>query len=184
MAERGCDLPTVFDAFRAGDESALADLYNRWSPLVYSIALSSLQNVADAEAVTQRVFTRAWASRQTFDPVRTRVSTWLVELTDSNIADVRSARSTHAQPQIQRNTVSRYDDQIESEDLAERLMLADEVSHLEATPQRVIQMALFDDLSHAQIAERLDLAPDTVKGHIRRSLLALRNRLEVQTHAY
>ena len=63
-------------------------------------------------------------------------------------------------------------------------MLADEVSHLDAVPQRVLRMALFDELTHAEIAERTGLSADTVKGHIRRSLLALRQRLEVQTDAH
>lgn len=180
MAERGRDLPTLIDAFRAGDKLALAEIYGRWSPLVYSIALRSLENVSDAEAVTQRVFTRAWTSRQTFDPTRTRLSAWLVEITDSNIADVQTARDAQAR----RGTGIQPGDRIEPADLADRLMLADEVSRLEALPQRVIRMAFYDDLTHAQIAERLGLPPGAVKGHIRRSLLALRNRLEAQTHAY
>ena len=50
MAERGRDLPTVIDALHAGDELALAKIYHRWSPLVYSIALGALKHVADVLA--------------------------------------------------------------------------------------------------------------------------------------
>lgn len=184
MAERGRDEPKVMDAFRDGDELALAEIYHRWSPLVYSLALRSLGDVADAEAVTQRVFTGAWTSRKTVDPARTRVSAWLVEIAETTITDVKAARGRPARQYSPVGTSTQHDERIEPADLAERLLLADEVSHLAALPQRVMRMAFYDDLTHAQIAERLELPPGTVKGHIRRSLLALRNRLEMQTHAY
>ena len=59
----------------------------------------------------------------------------------------------------------------------------DEVSRLDAVPQQVFRMALHDELTHAQIAERTGLPTATVKSHIRRILLTLRKRLEVQTDA-
>ena len=184
VTPRGDDPPTIIDAFHAGDELALAEIYARWSPLVYSVALRSLGSVADAERVTQRVFTGAWSSRQTFDATRSRLARWLIDITRSTIAEAEAAESTPGQPRTQMSTVTQMDEKIEPTDLAERLLLADEVSRLDAVPQQVLRMALHDELTHAQIAERIGLPPDTVKGHIRRSLLELRQRLEVQTDAH
>lgn len=171
--------PTVIEAFAAGDELALADIYARWSPLVYSVALGSLGDVADAERVTQRVFTSAWLSRQAFDPSRAQLSAWLIGITVHKIAEVQPGRRRAAQM----TTVSRLGEQAGPGDLARRLVLVDEVSHLEAEPQQVFRMALYDDLTHAQIAERTGLPAATVKRHIRRILLTLRTSLEVQTNA-
>ena len=179
----GDDPRTVLDAFPAGNELALAEIYARWSPLVYSIALRSLGDVADAEGVTQRVFTGAWSSRHTFDPTRTRLASWLIGITRDAIAEARTGANLPMQTRTGTTTVTQLDDQAEPAALAERLMLADEVARLDAVPQRVLRMALYDELTHAEIAKRTGLPPDTVKGHIRRSLLALRRRLEVQTDA-
>lgn len=181
---RGDDRPTVIEAFHAGNELALAEIYARWSPLVYSIALGSLGSVADAEEVTQRVFTGAWTSRQTFDAKRARLSAWLIGITRNKIAEAQTARSEPGQPRTQPTTATQTDDTIEPAELAERLVLVDEVSCLDAVPQQVLRMALYDDLPHAQIAERLGLPPATVRGHLRRGLLKLRKRLEVQTDAH
>lgn len=179
VSRRGEQPAPVVDAFRAGDEQALAEVYARWSPLVYSLALRSLRNDVDAEAVTQRVFTGAWTSRDAFDPRRDELSAWLITIARREIGSTRAARSEQAPT----GAGTEPDAAIEPADLAERLVIADEVSRLDATSQRVLRMALYDDLTHTQIAERTGLPSGTVRGHIRRSLVKLRTRLEVQTHA-
>jgi len=178
------DLSQVVEAFVAGDEQALAEIYTRWSSLVYSIALRSLGNVTDAEEVTQRVFTGAWTSRHTFDPSRAKLPAWLIGITRNKVADAHAARSKQAQLRTQMITVTQMSDKVEPADLADRLMLADEMSRLAAIPQQVLRMAFYDDLTHTQIAERMGLPAGTVKSHIRRSLHKLRERLEVLADAY
>lgn len=178
------DASTVIEAFLAGDELALAEIYARWSSLVYSVALRSLGNVTDAEEVTQRVFTQAWTSRDTFDPNRARLPGWLIGITRNNLADAYAVRSKQARLGTEIDTVTEMDDQIEPKDLAERLVLADEMSRWEEIPQKVLRMAFYDDLTHVQIAERMGLPPGTVKSHICRSLLKSRDRLEVLADAY
>lgn len=184
MTRRRDDEPTLAEAFSAGNQSALAELYDRWSPLVYSIALGSLGNVAAAEEVTQQVFTRAWHTRQSFDSTRSRLSAWLVGLTLNQIADTQAARSKPVEPRTQRTTATQMDNPVEPAQLAERLVLVDEVSRLDTIPQQVLRMALYDDLTHAQIAERTGQTPATVKSNIQRGLLNLRQGLEVQSDAY
>lgn len=185
VVQRGDDdLSTVAEALKAGDERALAEIYARWSPLVYSLALRSLQNVTDAEEVTQRVFTGAWTSRHTFDPTRARLPAWLVGITRNKIADAHGARSKQSRLRRQMITKTRIEDMIEPADLAARLMLADEMSRLDAVSEQVLRMAFYDDLTHTQIAERTGLPLGTVKSQIRRSLLKLRGRLEVLTDAH
>ena len=167
-------------SFQAGDPRALAEMYSRWSALVHTLALRSLSDPGEAEDVTQQVFVAAWRSRAGFDPGRSRLPAWLVGITKHAIADALAARIRLAE----------LTDRLESEDragteadLADRLLVADELQRLPAEAQQVVRLAFFDDLTHLQIAERLGLPLGTVKSHIRRSLGRMRDRLGVSDAA-
>ena len=177
------DQPTVVDAFYAGSEQALAEIYARFSPLVYSVALGSLGNIADAEDVTQRVFTGAWTSRQSFDATRARLSGWLLGIARTTIAEARTIRAGSAPSRTRLTTEAPAAVAPEPTDLDDRMLLVDEVSRLDVVTRQVLRMAMYDQLTHIQIAERTGLAPATVRSHLRRGLHLLRERLEVQTDA-
>jgi len=51
-----------------GDERAMALLYDRHSPLVYSVALRVCHDSASAEAIVQDIFMQMWLAPQKFDP--------------------------------------------------------------------------------------------------------------------
>ncbi len=167
-------------AFVAGDEHALADVYHRWSALVYTLAVRSLGDVGDAEDVTQKAFVAAWTGRSSFDPSRASLSAWLVGITKNKIADTHEARARIRRLQEQLAATSIPGDWVAAgADLADTLLVADEIARLEPDAQAVMRLAFYDDLTHNEIATRLALPLGTVKSHIRRSLQRMRTRLEV-----
>lgn len=174
------DATSLARRFVEGDERALAEIYGEWSSLVYSLALRSLGHATDAEDVTQKVFVAAWRGRDGFDPDRASISAWLVGITRNTVADAHRARSRERHVAAQAAAVAPDEAAPNAElDLADRLLVADEIAQLDPIPRTVVHLAFYDDLTHTQIAERLDMPVGTVKSHIRRSLSRLRSRLEV-----
>jgi RNA polymerase sigma-70 factor (ECF subfamily) len=167
------------ERFRAGDERALEEIYRRWSPIVFTLALRVVGDSGDAEDVTQRTFVSAWTSRTSYDIEKGKVSTWLVAIARRRIADALEARRRVRALQDQLQRFTDPDDMVGSDiDLGDRLMLADEIDRLEEDARKVVRLAFYDDLTHEQIATRLQMPLGTVKSHIRRSLTRLRTRLE------
>lgn len=159
----------------AGDETALAEAYQRWSRLVYTVALRSLPSPADAEDVTQAVFISAWRSRENFDPQVGAVPSWLLTITRRRVADFHRKRRDEV-------PLENPPDAGHEPDLVAQVAVADEIDELGDPARQIIRLAFYDDLTHQQIAEKLDMPLGTVKSHIRRSLAKMRARLEV-THA-
>ena len=178
VIQPGEDLSTVVEAFHAGDELALAEIYARWSPLVYSLALRSLRDVTEAEEVTQRVFTGAWTSRHTFDPTRARLPAWLIGIARNCIADAaRRAGREAERRQADAVRTDREPRHEESDLLVDRLVVRAEVERLGPPKSTIMALAFYEELTHQQIAQHLDLPLGTVKSHLRRGLTNLRTRL-------
>src|SRR5918993_56525 len=114
--------------FQAGDESALAEVYRRWSPVVFTLALRSLGDRGDAEDVTQRTFVSAWTSRAGYDASKAKLSTWLVAIARRRIADTHESRAKVRAIQAELQRTTRPEDLVrEPPDLAETLLVAAEL---------------------------------------------------------
>ncbi len=168
------------DRFVRGDEDALAELYRRWSPVVFTLALRSLNDRTDAEDVTQRTFVSAWTSRTGFDASKARLSTWLITIARRRIADMHESRARIRRLHDELVRVTSPSELVSQPvDLAQSILIANEMRQLPPDAYEVMRMAFFDDLTHEEIARRSGMPLGTVKSHIRRSLTRMRDRLEV-----
>ncbi len=163
---------------RSGEVDAIERMYQRWGRLVYSLALRSLGNASDAEDVTQQVFVAAWQGRQSFDPERAKLATWLMAITRHKIVDAHEAR-VRRQRELEALMEAVYLQSLNwTDQIADSVAMTQELERLEPVPQQIMRLAFYDRLTHTQIAAKLGLPLGTVKSHIRRSLLRLRARLE------
>ena len=169
----------VAQRFAAGDEQALAWAYERWAAQVHGMAVRAFGLGPDAEDVTQQTFVSAWTGRAGFSPERGPLPAWLVGICRHKIADTwarldRHRRAVEAVAVEAPAPAAPVDAAV-----ADRVLLLDELDRIGQPQRGIIELAFFEDLTHAQIAARTGLPLGTVKSHIRRTLDRLRTRLEV-----
>ncbi|MDT0187461.1 RNA polymerase sigma factor [Microbacterium sp. ARD31] len=165
----------------AGEESALEEIYDRWSALVHTYALRALGDQHDAEEATQQVFISAWRSRHTLTPSPVALPAWLLGIARHKVADVRAARARDA-AKVAAAAALPEAQQVESEPadraIADRLVVRQAVQDLPDPRRTIVFLAFWEERSHAEIAETTGLPLGTVKSHVRRGLVQIHQQLE------
>ncbi|MBP2586142.1 RNA polymerase sigma-70 factor (ECF subfamily) [Streptomyces sp. PvR006] len=168
--------------FASGDPAALAALYEQHSALVYSLARRALGNAQDAEDVTQQVFIAAWRGRAGYRPERGALGGWIVGIARHVILDTRTARTRRTDLERaltgQHVQVVRNSSKDECDQALNRVLVLQKLGLLSPVQRRLVGMAIYGDMTQAQISEETGLPLGTVKSHIRRALHALRRCME------
>ncbi len=175
---RSTSLPVddVEGRFAGGGERALEDAYALHGGLVYTFCRRTVGESL-AEDITQEVFIRAYRKHHQFKPERGTLAGWLIGIAKNLIVDHFRAEKRHALRRVgQEETEATLESQIEQ--AGEKLMIAEALRRLPERARCVIALRYFDDLTHHQIAERLNLPLGTVKSDLRRGLAQVRRQLE------
>ncbi len=170
-------------ALIAGKESwALAELYDRYARLIFSLALQMLGDGASAEETVQEVFAKVWRGASDRAPEDCRLSLWLVDLTrqhciDSYVGVPPSPRAHSCDPDSGRevNTEEGHVGADECSFEQERVRRA--LAQLPVEQRRVIELAFFRGLTHEEIADICNEPLSTVKTRVRLGMQKLRERL-------
>jgi RNA polymerase sigma-70 factor (ECF subfamily) len=178
----------LIEAISEGDSQALEVLYDRYSAIVYRLALRVLKNRELAEEVVQEVFWRVWRRSRSFERERGRVAQWMFGIAQNLCIDeIRRMRVRPSpvyedveHPLIRQLVDERVDVPYAAWMSERRRFIDDALSHLPNAQRQVIELAYFGGLSHQEIATRLDRPLGTIKTRVRLGLHKLNGLLAAQ----
>jgi RNA polymerase sigma-70 factor (ECF subfamily) len=160
-----------------GDEQAMASLFDRYSKLVYSVALRVLRDPAAAEDVLQEIFMQIWRNPDSFTAARGSLGGWLATVSRNRSIDtLRRKRPTVDVDDVPLASSFNLADEAERNSLMERARGV--IHQLPAEQRKTLEMAFFDGLTHSEIAEMTGDPLGTVKTRIRSALLSLRKAFQ------
>ncbi|MFA5263471.1 MAG: sigma-70 family RNA polymerase sigma factor [Opitutaceae bacterium] len=168
----------------AGDREAFRLLYARYSAPLFSLAVRLVGNTGDAEELLQDAFLKIWRNAASYDSRKSRPFTWAVTIMRRTCIDqLRKRRHTPVTTPLLPGNVAIQDYSTgetvrratEAREDSERLLGA--LAEISPNQRRALELALFSEMTHAEIAQRLEQPVGTVKSWIRRGLLDLRNTL-------
>ena len=161
------------------EQSALAELYDRYGRPAYGLALRVLRDETLAEDAVQEAFMSLWRTAPRFVPERGKASTWILTLVHRKAVDI-----------VRREQVRRTDALVE--DAGEHAHAADEEAWLRLQRERVqnalrqlpdqqreaIELAYYGGFTQSELAERLGQPLGTIKSRMFAGLARLRELLE------
>lgn len=159
----------------AGDDRALAAIYDQYSALVYGIA-NRLLGAGAAADITQQVFLRLWERPESFDPQRGTLRTFLAVMARRRSIDTLrgNVRSDRRDERVARQAAASTPDV----DEAAMAMIASErvraaVATLPPEQRRAIELAYFEGLTFRDVAAVTGVAEGTAKSRLRLALARL-----------
>lgn len=184
LAQRDATWKGLVERMAAGDQEALARLYDETSGVIHALALRILRAKEDAEEAVLDAYSKAWRLSGSFDASRGSVMTWLIMMTRSIAIDRIRSSATRAErtdsldePHHQAPSGG-LDPEVQALFEQQRVRVQAALAKLPDEQRSVIELAFFGGYSHSELAEQLGVPLGTVKTRVRLGLARLRSHLE------
>lgn len=167
----------VLERLARGDASALQETMSTYGGLVWSLALRFCRERADAEDAVQEIFTDIWKSAHRFDAGRASERVFISMIARRRLIDRlrRERRRGEVEAQVASEPGTERQQPGDAGERgwdAERATRA--IDRLSPDQQRVLRMGVIQGMTQSEIAAAAGMPLGTVKTHMRRGLIRLR----------
>jgi RNA polymerase sigma-70 factor (ECF subfamily) len=162
------------------DRRAFAELYDATKAKLFAVSLRIVRERPLAEEVLQDSFVSIWKHAADYAQAKSAPMTWMTAIVRNRSLDV--VRRTREQPDVDEVlTANLVDEGAAPMEAAMAKGDAHAIQHclaeLDAEQRQSIVLAFFHGLSHSELASHMRKPLGTVKTHIRRGLLKLKDCL-------
>jgi RNA polymerase sigma factor (sigma-70 family) len=165
-------------ALKERQNAAYSYLYDNYSGALFTIVRQIVQNTELASDVLQEVFVNIWRKIETYDPVKGRLFTWMLNIARNASIDTLRSKG--------------YQNSQKNQELADNVSMSGQMTQtnidsigikkilvkLKPEHRVLIELAYFKGYTHEEIAEIEDIPLGTVKTRIRNALIQLKEYLQ------
>ena len=165
-----------------GDQVAFAELYQLTSAKLFAVALRIVQDRGQAEEVLQECYVSIWHHASDYAVAKSQPMTWLAAIVRNRCLDavrrVRVETTELDETLIETTADAAPTPEAATEAAAEAARIGRCIGGLEASERQAIGLAFYHGLSHHEVATQLRKPLGTIKSHIRRGMLKLKDCLQ------
>ncbi len=170
----------------AGDEGALAALYDRYSGMLFAMLVRTLRDPQAAEEILQDLFLQLWRGAARFDAHRGSLPAWLMVIGRNRaLSRLRTREHREIPEDIEAFPANAVPSSVNLEDDAERSLLMEKLRTAMAalpTEQReAVELAYFEGMTQTEIAARTGSPLGTVKSRVRSAMQSLKQVFDERT---
>ena len=164
-----------------GDRAAFEELYNATCSKLFAVSLRIVRERQLAEEVLQDSFVSIWNHASDYAQAKSAPTTWMTAIVRNRSLDVLR-RGSHEAEDVDEQLAAKLVDESASperelQDATDRHAIHECLKELEAEQRQSIALAFYQGLSHSELASHMRKPLGTVKTHIRRGLLRLKDCL-------
>ncbi|HEX4331531.1 MAG TPA: sigma-70 family RNA polymerase sigma factor [Usitatibacter sp.] len=166
-----------------GDRAAFEQLYLATRSKLFAVSLRIVRERPLAEEVLQDSFVNIWRRASDYAAAKSAPMTWMTAIVRNRSVDL--VRRSREEPDVDDTLVANLVDEAAAPDRealarGEAHSLGKCLAELDAEQRQTIALAFFHGLTHSELAAHLRRPLGTVKTHVRRGLMRLRECLDRQ----
>jgi RNA polymerase sigma-70 factor, ECF subfamily len=169
----------ILQRIAEGDRAAVQDCLDTYGGLVWSLARRMLPDTNEAEDAVQETFIDIWKNAERFDENQASETTFVAMIARRRLIDrVRKYQrqvSADSLEDVLAEPSSNLHQSMQT--VVEAKQAAQELKNLRPEQRQVLQLSIYQGLSHQEISNLTGMPVGTVKTHARRGLLQIRENL-------
>jgi RNA polymerase sigma-70 factor (ECF subfamily) len=179
----GADERALIGRLQRRDPQALAELYDRYGRMAYSLVLRVVRDKTIAEDLVQETFLRVWNRVHSMDPEKGTIGPWLLAIARNRAIDYLRSSAGRERNAVELDEISHpslyreMESEILFSDRARRVKAA--MDKLAPNYRTVMELAYFEGLSQSEMSARMGQPLGTIKTWVRTALQSLREELGV-----
>jgi RNA polymerase sigma-70 factor (ECF subfamily) len=164
----------LYSGLRSKSKQAFEYLYDNYSPALYGVVYNILHNEEASNDALQEVFVKIWNNFDSYDPERSRLYTWMMNIARNHAIDKLRSKAMKGDKELKNDkefirnvsgSLSQFTDGIGLNKL---------VNELEKEQKDIIDLLYFKGFTQTEAAEELNIPLGTVKSRVRLAMNKLR----------
>jgi RNA polymerase sigma-70 factor (ECF subfamily) len=165
---------------RQKDQQAFSYLYDNYAPALNAVIYRMVEDQVLSEDILQEAFVKIWNNINSYDQIKGRLFTWMVNITRNLTIDTMRSKGYKKQTKISgdENSVNNLQDGNSGIEKFDSMGVAKQLINLKPDQRQIIDLAYFKGYTQDEISKQLDIPLGTVKTKMRTAILELRKNLQ------
>jgi len=162
------------------DQQAFSYLYDNYAPALNAVIYRMVEDQALSEDILQEAFVKIWNNFNSYDKIKGRLFTWMVNITRNLTIDTMRSKGYKKQNKISgdENSVNNLQDGSSGIEKFDSMGVSKQLINLKPDQRLIIDLAYFKGYTQDEISKHLDIPLGTVKTKMRTAILELRKNLQ------